>query len=409
MADLDKALEQFGATAAFAMPNPYGAFASGAISFIAAIFGGGGGPDFAAALKEAVADILDGVKGLIETDNIKHDADSIKAAMDWLQSQTNKVADLRESNLDTALKEILADLEPQVGPGGPVRTALVNLASILTAQSGTINSPEEIAGLHRKMLALQVYSTGVATFLTELRLRLQVTAQLHRDDAVYDHYADFSNEAGRLMAELNGILATFAGRLPQCFTTGHWVQTETRVVGRGFDSWLEDHFTYNNSYTGESADVKNVATRQHPDEPFSPEGEYNRRVADAHTRWNDQVEGFLSPPRKVVSSFGAKLGDWHHKLRPQQAALGPVLENGGSGGRTVEYAISFANEGGEGPRGDYRDKYRLPAGAGESLSHIAIDRLGLAQSRKVYRSTDGGPPELVTIISDNTTTTWNSH
>jgi hypothetical protein len=393
MADLDKALEQFGATAAFAMPNPFGAFASGAISFMAAIFGGGGGPDFAAALKEAVADILDGVKGLIETDNIKHDADSIKAAMDWLQAQTDKVADLRESNLDTALKEMLADLEPAVGPDGPVRIALVNLASILTATGGTLNSPEEIAALKRKMLALQVYCTGVATFLTELRLRLQVTAQLHREDAVYGHYADFSNEAGRLMTELNGILAALAARLPQCFTTGHWVETHTHRIFRHTRVTTKDHFVYNNSYTGENADIDNG-------------GVYNGRVADAHQRWNAQVEGFLSPGRKVVSSFGAKLGDWHRKLRPQQAPLGPVLENGGSGGRTVQYAVAFANEGGEGPRGDYGDKYRLAPGAGESLTHIAVDHLGLAQSRKVYRSADGGAPELVTIIPDNTTTTW---
>jgi hypothetical protein len=394
MADLDKALEQFGATAAFAMPNPYGAFASGAISFIAAIFGGGGGTDFAAALQEAVHDILDGVKGLIETDNIKHDADTIKAAMDWLQSQTDKVADLRESNLDTALKEMLADLEPAVGPDGPLRTALVNLASILTAQSGALNSPEEIAGLKRKILALTVYSTGVAAFLTELRVRLQITAQLHRDDAVYDHYADFSNESRRLMTELDSIINAFAQRLPQCVTAGRYETYYYKTFGRGgVRKVTVEHFVADNTYTGDHMESFSSSDRDSAVQQY----------AASWANWTTQA---LSPSRKLLTGYRDKLDDWRRKLRPQQAPPGPVLENGGSGGRTVEYAVSFANEGGEGPRGDYGDTYRLAPGASESLTHIAVDHLGLAQSRKIYRSTNGGPPELVTIIPDNTTTTW---
>jgi hypothetical protein len=107
-----------------------------------------------------------------------------------------------------------------------------------------------------------------------------------------------------------------------------------------------------------------------------------------------------------VKGFEEKLRDWSENLRPARALAGPALDQPGSSGPKVRYAISFANRGGEGPRGDYGDAYRLAPGADESLSHIAVDPLGLALSRKVYRSTDGRADELVAIIPNNDATKW---
>ena len=144
--------------------------------------------------EEAVADILDRLKGADRNRQHKHDADSIKAAMDGCTR--------RPTRWRICGSAISTDIE-----GDPRRSRAVGRAR----RAGACRTGEprldpdgdrcydQFSRRDRcaeaQVLALQSTATGVATFLTELRLRLQVTAQLHREDRLRP-LPDFSMKPG---------------------------------------------------------------------------------------------------------------------------------------------------------------------------------------------------------------------
>jgi hypothetical protein len=387
--DLDNSFVSFTATAAFALPEPYGVITSGAITFFQSIFGGSS-DETAREFKAAVKAILTGVQALLEMEDIGKDADAIQDAATWLSETTEKTAALGQTrDPESTMADTLSALDGYFQQDSPLRLALTNLARILKAPISSKNNADSVGAMRRRLQALDLYGMGIALFLTERRLRLQIHSKVNRgqpnyEDRIYDYYFDFHADTERLATEMSEIILALSDRL-----MGFLVEESEGLPP------LRTYSVFNH-FTGQRGESY----------PALPAHQAREKWHAAKRAWDGQIDAMMSASRKLVHGFSEKLRDWGSSLRPSIAPAGPVPESAapGAGTDAVRYALSFANKGGEGPRGPYGEA--AAALSKTRLKDIAVDRLGLALSRKIYRQVGTADPVLVTIIPDNTTTTW---
>jgi hypothetical protein len=328
------------------------------------------------------------VQALLEMEDIGKDADAIQDAAIWLGETTEKTATLGQTrDPESTMADTLSALDGYFVQDSPLRLALTDLARILKASISSKNNADSVAAMRRRLQALDLYGMGIAVFLTERRLRLQIHSKVNRgqpnyEDRIYEYYFDFHSDTERLAAEMSEIILGLSDRL-----MGFLVQEEQ-------SSTRLPTYRIVNHFTGQQGETY----------PAIPAQAAREKWHTAKRAWDNEIDTMMSASRKLVKGFGEKLRDWSSSLRPSIAPAGPVPESAASGADAVRYALSFANKGGEGPRGPYGEA--MAAVSKTRLKDIAVDRLGLAMSRKIYRQVGTAEPVLVGIIADNSTTAW---
>ena len=191
--------------------------------------------------------------------------------------------------------------------------------------------------MRRRLQALDLYGMGIALFLTERRLRLQIHSKVNRalpdyEDRVYAYYFDFHADTERLAAEMSEIMLALSDRL-----MGFLVEESEGLPP------LQRYSVFNH-FTGQRGESY----------PAIPAHEAREKWHAAKRAWDGEIDAMMSASRKLVHGFSEKLRDWSRNLRPSIAPPGPVADGAAAPGAdkdAVRFALSFANNGGEGPRG----------------------------------------------------------
>jgi hypothetical protein len=430
LVDPTSTILQFSATAAFALPEPFGALLSGLISAISSFFGGGGDEEaamFAAAMKA----LLGQIQLMLAINEIQAAAQNIEASVRWLADNTQVIADLQgqdvatiEKTLDDSLKSIRTFLDPTTG----ILSALTTLHDF-----GSSPLPTDDAKHWQQLResAFQTLVSGVGTYLTWLRVRLQWQAALETQQAkdgnppqgtlVYDYFDQFriaTNEwvsnCSQRLEDLYADRKTFVHASSAVLTIGGgW--SGAPPVPYGYEFQLGD------DWHGWSYDCR-IDFLQFPQGPLPvPNADYNYFLANT---FGPAFDADYQSQRAMLKGFTDAIADWNKKIAPPKpsnlAAADPDLTKWGAdapqgsnwvAGTKVRYAITNVNGAGTATAGDWGDPVTIGTRAFALVSSIPVDAMGLTAARQLRRQfTDptgkAGSEQVVAIIANNTDTTY---
>jgi hypothetical protein len=362
VAQFGKAFESFATTASFALPHPWGVLGSGLLSVVFMFTGsneGGKNP-----LVEALEESLKQMKAIIRAEALEQRmhaaALTIQEELDWIMGKWEILKDLDDDRNSGSgfVQDLLDKLNAVDMPDNPVRRAIDDMAQIVNDDN------EDSSDLTIRDSAFEVMINAVSTYLTYLRLRVQLKSWQKLDcgdDLFYAWYDQFIRETegqvDKVIDALNGLTtATFISLSHQGVSEdkqGDMVDAMFEHVNSGIANWQSN-------------------------------------VED----WKDN-----KPPHvpKKAPSVSSKPEDW--------VATTPHGPNWVKGTK-VRYAVAFKNSSGGTPHGPWTDWVAVTEHAYPLVTDIPTDSLGMAKSRVIYRQFEGKSEAKFGIIADNSTTTY---
>lgn len=438
---LGKALMAFAATAAFALPEPYGIIISAVLAFFSMLFGGDGG------LSKVIQEIVDEFKDFVVTEDLKHQFDTVKDAVGWLDTQSEVIKDVADDkSLDAYLStQFMPQLQTALLPDSPLRLALEDLWNI--------SSPDKLHDWDIRSSALNVLCVGVGTFLTYHRFRIQCQARLEGAEGysgpgfVYEYYDQFRIEIGnwsqRITArvpELSQERLAMVGPLIRFPANAFLKAPAAAPAPAAVPTGTEFDVPYNYNpppdpgwWTFTDSEPGTAPIQNYYDSVSGSCGNYSYAANEPEAQeardqyiaaLTSQLAQQYAGPSSMMSTYTANLTGWDQHLTPRAPVDAPAVSpkpaewkgtvpNGSwVKGAKVRYAIAFANPSGLGPLGPWGawtevDERSLPL-----VTEIPVDPLKLATARHLHRqiqapgSTEPGPDTVVTILADNETASW---
>jgi hypothetical protein len=243
-------LSQFAATAAFALPEPYGILASGVISLLSGLFGGNDmAAAFARAMEQLEKELLQQIQLMLYYQTLRDAAGWIQTAVQWLHDKVQTVTDLGgqdSASVEAALvKDFLPSLLKSLDADSELAHALQSLWQLgnppLTPSflSDGSNAYTVYESQVLRQNAFHTLATGVGVYLTYLRMRWQWQAAVETQhpsqsgSLIYDYFDTFRLETNNWTAKLSQ-------RLTELFSDRELFV----VMKREDDGWYEiwDYF-----------------------------------------------------------------------------------------------------------------------------------------------------------------------
>lgn len=382
-----------------------------------------------AELEAALDSTLQSIQSIVSASGIKQHIDDIKTEANWLDTKLTVINDLGDMDSATpVVQSIVAYVNSDVDVGNGLLLDAINSLSDTSLLADPSVGDQAYQGL--------LFGTGL--YLTYLRLRVQMQSWLNAAakptstsiDFSYDDFDTFRVETLKWSANIGTALAALrSGRLGQ-------ISAPTVVKSSSYEPFGEN--------SGQSIDTWNFkdagprppaagpvkvagwAGANHTDVVGTAFGYPSVKSAqpdcqaehDAYVAMvNQAFDQAYADGLQGVAAWQNAIADWATHLTPkvpQDAtptlvpdAWGGTTPNGPNwvAGATVSYAVSWVNSCGASPLGPWSDPIAVTGSAFPTIN-VPVDPMMLAQSRHVQRRFGNGAPQVVGIVPDNQTTTF---
>lgn len=350
----------FTATAAFALPAPFGILASGVLSIIPMFLGGTSDESAKAAFYESFTQLQSNLEGFFTQNTIKESASVIKDALEWLDECSQIVIDQKntssKSEKEYLVKEAIPNIDSISNVNSRFRIALMKLWDV--------SLPGDNGEWDLMVNAFDVLVTGVATYLTYLRIRIQMQAAIesnnsnYTDSSVYFHFDLFRIETNKWVSKLSNRVATLTTKRLQmvsglqrgqdnctaaCTDAGYWYFTDSEPGEKG--QRFQDTSEIKSSSSCSQMHSESV---QHKDQAEAARANYIETL-------KQNLDERFRPANKMIHGFSAALQDWNQKMKPRKPPSSPKVSQDLSKwtgsvpqgpwvkGNRVRYCIAFAN------------------------------------------------------------------